>query len=104
MWPPNHRMVPVEIDVAVSDDIDPQPSVILLSVVSDEADDGLGDGDAANDIQDAQSGTDDRVVSLRAERGGTGFGRTYKLTYEARDAAGNVATEQVTVTVPHDRN
>lgn len=103
LWPPNHRMVPVEVGVVVRDDIDPSPQVRLLSVVSDEADDGLGDGDTANDIQDAQLGTDDRAVSLRAERSGTGFDRIYTLTYEARDAAGNVATGQVTVTVPHDR-
>ena len=76
----------------------------LLSVTSNEADDGLGDGDTAGDIQDATIGTDDRDVSLRAERSGTGTGRVYTLTYQARDAAGNTSTAAVQVSVPTSRN
>jgi hypothetical protein len=34
---------------------------------------------------------------------GTGTGRVYTLTYQARDAAGNVATQSVTVSVPLSR-
>lgn len=103
LWPPNHRMVPVRVKVDVQDDQDPQPVVTLLAVESNEADNGLGDGDTANDIQGAEIGTDDREVALRAERSGKGSGRVYRLTYQARDAAGNVSTASVTVTVPHSR-
>jgi hypothetical protein len=103
LWPPNHRMVPVRVTVDVKDDQDPQPVVTLVAVQSNEADDGLGDGDTANDIQDATIGTDDRDLSLRAERSGTGSGRSYTLTYQARDAAGNVTSESVTVSVPLSR-
>jgi triacylglycerol esterase/lipase EstA (alpha/beta hydrolase family) len=103
LWPPNHRMVPVKVNVDVKDDQDPQPVVTLVAVQSNEADDGLGDGDTANDIQDAAIGADDRDLSLRAERSGTGTGRVYTLTYQARDAAGNVATQSVTVSVPLSR-
>ncbi len=78
--------------------------VTLLSVVSNEADNGLGVGDTAGDIQGAAVGTDDRELMLRAERGGKGTGRIYTLTYTARDAAGNVGTAQVTVAVPHDHH
>lgn len=104
MWPPNHRMVPVEVKVDVRDDQDPQPTVKLISVASNEADNGLGDGDTGEDIQDASIGTDDRKLALRAERSGTGTGRIYTLTYEARDAAGNTSTASVTVTVPLARH
>lgn len=103
LWPPNHRMVPVAVKVDVEDDQDPQPTVALVAVESNEADDGLGDGDSANDIQGAEIGTDDRALELRAERSGTGSGRVYTLTYQARDAAGNVTTETVTVAVPLSR-
>lgn len=103
LWPPNHRMVPVKVSVDVKDDQDPQPVVTLVAVQSNEPDDGLGDGDTAGDIQDATIGSDDRDLSLRAERGGTGTGRVYTLTYQARDAAGNVSTATVEVAVPFSR-
>ncbi len=104
LWPANHRLVPVQVKVDVEDDRDPQPVVTLVSVVSNEADNGLGDGDTAQDVQQASIGTDDRAVQLRAERSGTGTGRVYTLTYQARDAAGNVSTATVTVTVPFSRS
>ena len=103
LWPPNHRMVPVKVSVDVKDDKDPQPVVTLAAVQSNEADNGLGDGDTANDIQGAAIGTDDRDLLLRAERSGKGTGRVYTLTYQARDAAGNITNESVTVSVPHSR-
>lgn len=103
LWPANHRMVPVQVKVDVADDRDPQPVVTLLSVESNEADEGLGDGDFASDIQEASIGADDRGLQLRAERSGTGSGRVYTLTYQARDAAGNVSTASVTVSVPFSR-
>lgn len=104
LWPPNHRLVPVTVKVGVEDDHDPQPVVTLVSVQSNEADNGLGDGDTSHDVQGADVGTDDRDLLLRAERSGSGVGRVYTLTYQARDAAGNVATETVTVEVPLSRN
>ncbi len=103
MWPPNHRMVPVQVQVNVHDNLDPKPVVTLVSVVSNEADNGLGDGDFADDIQKVELGTDDRELMLRAERSGKGTGRVYTLTYQARDASGNVSTSTVTVSVPLSR-
>ncbi|MCP4660329.1 MAG: hypothetical protein GY856_33425 [bacterium] len=52
LWPPNHKMVTVTIDVRVSDDTDPSPEVVLVSVTSSEPDDapGRGDGATTNDI------------------------------------------------------
>ena len=97
-------MVPVKVKVDAQDDIDPNPVVTLVSVVSNEPDNGLSDGDTAGDIKDAALGTDDRELMLRAERSGTGPGRVYTLTYAAHDAAGNVGTAQVIVAVPRDHH
>lgn len=103
MWPPNHRMVPVTAAITVSDVCDANPVVRLVSITSNEPDNGLGDGDTANDIQDATPGTDDRAFRLRSERSGAGTGRVYTVTYEARDASGNTTLASATVDVPHAR-
>jgi endo-1,4-beta-xylanase len=102
LWPPNHKLVSITTTIQVSDNCDPDPVVRLMSITSNEPDNGLGDGDTANDIQGAAFGTDDRAFLLRAERAGTGTGRIYTVTYRAEDAAGNGTTAQGVVTVPHD--
>lgn len=104
LWPPNHRLVGVHVDLEVEDACDAAPEVRLVAVTSSEPDDatGLGDGHTTDDIQGARIGQDDRELLLRAERDGNGIGRIYTLTYEALDAAGNVATRSVVVRVPHD--
>lgn len=103
LWPPDHRLVDVAIGITVSDDVDPNPEVRLVSVVSSEADNGGGDGNTDDDIQGADIGSADESVQLRAERSGVGkVGRIYTLTYEATDAAGNSTTAQVQVSVPHN--
>ena len=100
IWPPNHKLVKVRASITVVDVCDSDLQVRLVSITSNEPDNGLGDGDTANDIQDADFGTDDRVFSLRAERSGLGDGRTYTVTYEVEDGSGNVAIETATVNVP----
>jgi hypothetical protein len=100
LWPPNHQMVTIDVSITAADGCDPDPAVRLVSVTSNEPDDGAGDGATAEDIQGATLGTDDRAFQLRAERQGGGTGRVYTVTYEAQDAHGNVATAQATVRVP----
>lgn len=73
----------------------------LLSITSSEPDNGGGDGDQPNDIQNAALGTDDRAFDLRSERSGSGPGRVYTITYRATDHSGNTTDAQATVTVPH---
>ncbi len=74
-----------------------------MSVTTNEPDNGLGDGDASNDIQGWAVGTADTSGQLRAERSGKGTGRRYTLTYEAEDTAGNRNTCVTAVIVPHDK-
>lgn len=102
LWPPNHKLVPVEVQVHVSDVCTPAPSWALAAVTSDEPANGQGDGSTAIDILDASPGTQDTRFLLRAERAGPGDGRAYALVYEARDASGNVARASALVQVPHD--
>jgi hypothetical protein len=99
--PPNHQLVPVTVSVTTSDPGSPStPTVTLMSVVSSESDNGLGDGDTAGDIQGWMTGTNDQSGQLRAERAGGGPGRVYTFTYRAADQAGNSATATCNVTVP----
>lgn len=97
LWPPNHKMVTVTLAVTVKDDVDPNPVVKLVSVTCD---DGC---DPSQDIVGAATNTDDRQFQLRADRSGSGSGRTYTITYSAKDASGNATTKTTTVTVPHDQ-
>ena len=57
---------------------------------------GDGYGDSVNDIVVV----DDVSFRLRAERSGSGDGRTYTVTYEVEDDCGNTATASATVEVP----
>ena len=103
LWPPNHKMADITATVTVSDACDDAPVVVLSSIESDEPDDGLGDGDHPDDIQDAEYGTADYAFRLRAERSGSGDGREYTVTYTVTDATGNSASGVAVVAVPHDR-
>ena len=104
LWPPNHRMVPVQVGWQVSDACDPAAGVALVSATSTESDDALGNGDGSTtgDLQDVSIGTPDTSVLLRAERSADGPGRVYTLTYAARDASANTSSALGIVTVPHD--
>jgi uncharacterized protein len=99
LWPANHKYVDVTATVVGSDNFDPNPSVTLVSVTSNEPDNGKGDGNTVNDIVIV----DDVNFLLRAERAGGGSGRVYTVTYEVMDACGNTATASVIATVPHSK-
>ncbi|MDQ1914102.1 Ig-like domain-containing protein [Paenibacillus sp. GD4] len=101
LFPANHRMVSVTASTYAQDRFTSDVKVTLLSVVSNEPDEGLGDGDTAGDIQGAEAGTADLEFLLRAERSGKGPGRMYTVTYLASDEAGNHTTASAIVTVPH---
>ena len=96
LWPANHRYVDVSATAVVSDNFDATPTVTLVSVTSNEPDNGEDDGNTVDDIVIV----DDYEFKLRAERSGVGTGRTYTITYEATDSCGNSATASATVFVP----
>lgn len=98
LWPADHQYVTVKATVQVTDNADPSPVLELVSVTSNEPDDGLGDGDTPNDIVTVDKFT----FQLRAERSGNGKGRIYTITYKATDGCGNSRTATATVTVPRD--
>jgi hypothetical protein len=98
LWPPNHEMVSVTLSVSVKDNCDPVPVCQIVSVSSNEPENGLGDGDKAPDWE--ITGT--LTVNLRAERSGKGHGRVYTIKVRCTDNAGNFSDQLITVTVPHD--
>ena len=104
LWPPNHEVVPVNVQLAAQDACGAGVRVELVSVTSSEPDDAPGgeDGQTTADIQQVEVGSADAIVELRAERGGKGGGRTYTLTYRAIDLAGHATAAVGLVTVPHD--
>ncbi len=104
LWPPNHKMAGISATVVVTDLCDPNPTFVLTSITSNEPDNGLGDGDTANDIQEASPGTPDVDFLLRSERAGGGNGRKYTIIYTAMDQSGNTTPDTVCVTVPHDQS
>jgi hypothetical protein len=113
LWPPSQKLEPITVAVMATDDVDPNPSVKLISIVCEDSATQpaaqKGHGQLASqrcdddDIADAGYGGDDREFRLRAQRVGSGPGRVYTITYGASDAAGNKATATTTVTVAHDQ-
>lgn len=108
LWPPNHKMILIDINAAAMDSCDPNPGVALTLVESSEGDD-TDTFDPAFDVTviEGRKGGDiqfiDGQLYLRAERSGNSDGRTYTITYTATDADGNYVTATATVDVPHNQ-
>jgi HYR domain len=98
LWPPNHKLVKVAVNYQDSDNCDSSP-ICTLSVTSNEAENGQGDGHTSQDWKVLNA----HKVKLRAERSGRGDGRIYTITITCTDESGNAASEDVTVLVPHCR-
>jgi hypothetical protein len=99
LWPPNHKLKTISVQADVTDDCS-ATTWKVISVSSNEADNGKGDGNTTNDAQIIG----DHAVKLRAERAGGGSGRVYTITVQATDAAGNLSEPKTaTVAVPHSK-
>jgi hypothetical protein len=98
LWPPNHKMVPVEVTPTVVDVCDASPRCRIASVGSSDPVTGKGD----HTTPDWQV-TGDLRLDLRSERTGGGRGRLYTITVQCTDASGNAAAGTVSVSVPHDQ-
>jgi hypothetical protein len=98
LWPPNHKIVQVNVNLSVSDNCDAKPVCKITSVNSNEPVNGPGDGNTATDWQVIGN----LSLNLRAERSGKGNGRTYTIAITCSDASENSATRSVSITVPKD--
>jgi subtilisin-like proprotein convertase family protein len=92
LWPPNHQMQDVAVNYTVTD-----CASCTLSVSSNEAIEGNGDGNTSPDWEILGS----RNVRLRAERSALGTGRIYTITIICLNGAG-VTTRTVPVHVAHN--
>lgn len=94
LWPPNHSMHLILSGISAADINDGALSPVIV-VSSDEAANGKGDGNTDVDFEVIESGDGSYDVYVRAERNGKNDGRTYTVTVDASDAAGNAAEQQV---------
>jgi hypothetical protein len=94
LWPPNHRMVPIDISGVTDPDGDPI-AMTITGVTQNEPVEGDGSGDR---------GPDARIVNgqlqVRAER--TRGDRVYRISFRSDDGRGGHCDGAVTVCVPHD--
>jgi hypothetical protein len=99
LWPPNHKMVPVRVRADVTDACG-HTTWKVVSIKSNQPLNGKKDGNTDVDFRIL----DDHTVLLRAERSGRDEdGRTYTITIQAKDEAGNKSElKSVKVLVPHD--
>ena len=93
--PPNHKLVPVTLSVSATDNCS-AATCHIVSVGSNEPVNGTGDGDSEPDWLFASS----LSLQLRAERAGSGNGRTYSIVVECVDEKGNSSSSALPVTVP----
>jgi uncharacterized repeat protein (TIGR01451 family) len=97
LWPVNHKLVNVTVDYDVTDNC--AIPTCSLQVTSNEAANGKGDGNTAQDW----IAVDEHHVQLRAERSGTGPGRVYTITVTCKDGKDNTSTATTQVLVPRDQ-
>jgi hypothetical protein len=96
IWPPNHSMTSEAVSYTLISNCPGDQATAALRVTSNEPVNGTGDGNSSPDWQVI----DPHHVQVRAERAGSGNGRVYTITIDARDAHGNASQQAVTVTVP----
>jgi hypothetical protein len=97
LWPPNGTMVTVGT-VSATDSLSGL-ATFNVSVTSNEP----ADPNEGPDIVITGTAPGPQTIALRAERLGTGTGRTYTITATASDIAGNVTTQNAACIVPHDQ-
>jgi len=99
LWPPNHKFVPVTVSAVAHDTCDPNPVCAIIGINSSEPPNGGGSGNTSPDFVILGPLT----ANLRAERDGTGSGRTYTLTVQCTDHSNNSSQASTTVIVPHNQ-
>jgi hypothetical protein len=96
LWPPDHKMVRVNLRASVNDSCG-SATWEVIAIRSNEPLNSPGDGNTSIDWNIIA----DDTIELRAEHAGHGGGRVYYITVQATDASNNQSEMQtVTVTVP----
>ena len=90
LWPPNGKLIPVNVNVDLTDTTSGDAGFLLTDAPT-------------SDAVDFVVGTADIAGLLRAKRAGNGDDHIYRLIYAGRDAAGNTAQCAVLIVVPHDQ-
>jgi CSLREA domain-containing protein len=90
IWPPNHKMVIINILNVTDPDSDPI-TIAITSIFQDETVSPGGDG----------QGIGTPAAWVRAERAGSGNGRVYHISFSASDNHGGHCSGQVLVSIPH---
>jgi hypothetical protein len=98
LWPPNHRMLAIAIQLDVGDNCDEQPACRITQVTSTEP---TGQGNGAGNFEPDWVVSGDLGLQLRAERSGTERGRRYDVTVACSDKFGNRTNGSFAVAVPH---
>jgi len=98
LWPPNDKFVAVSVSISATDACDPNPTCLVSRVTSNESS-SSGNGNSLPDFQI----TGRSSVTLRADRAGTGTGRTYTITVQCTDHSNNTSQATTIVRVPHDQ-
>lgn len=96
IWPPNHRLVPVQIVGVTDPDGDPV-QVRIDRIMQDEPSEVRGSGRTCPDADGIGTATG----HLRAERSGKGDGRVYAIFFTASDGRGLSTSGIVRACVPH---
>lgn len=103
LWPPNHKLVAVQIAGVTDPDPGDSVTIAITSIFQDEPVNTIGDGNTAPDADGVGTAT----AHVRAERTGSkqvpGDGRVYHVGFTATDGAGASCSGTVTVCVPHDQ-
>jgi regulation of enolase protein 1 (concanavalin A-like superfamily) len=102
LWPPNHKLVEVNVTVEPSDQTAGVEKVVLKSITINEPEQDQKSNKEEPDIVDAEFGTSDTSFSLRASLGKRGQDRVYTVQYTVVDKAGHStdASAEVRVTKP----
>jgi hypothetical protein len=98
LWPPNHKLVSIDITGVTDPEGDPV-SLTITSIQQDEPINGMADGNTSPD----GFGVGTSQASVRRERSGQGNGRIYEIGFNAEDSQEGSCRGSVLVGVPHDQ-